>query len=177
MTKARLLKQMRGERAKLEALVGSIDEIQMEVTPAQGEWSIKDVLAHIAAWERHFRGWFEAEAQGQQPSWPVPPVTKEDIERFNLQVYAARRGWPLAQVQVEFGAAFLALLAEAEAMPEADLLAPGRFAFAAGRPAWLFFTLATLRHYPQHYAQIKAAAGVPDLGADARPMTANLHEV
>ena len=158
MTKARLLEQMRQGRADLEALVDGIGETQMEQPAVPGDWSVKDVLAHVSAWERHLLGWLEAEAKGEKPDLPVPPATEEAIDQFNAQTYATHRDQPPAAVRAEFRASFQALLAKAEALSEAELLDPNRFAFAAGRPAWSYFAVISYWHYPEHFDQIQAAA-------------------
>ena len=43
-------------RAELLAAIGGLDEAALDRKGVIGEWSIKNVLAHIAAWEACRRG-------------------------------------------------------------------------------------------------------------------------
>src|SRR5262245_53694858 len=57
----------------------------------EGEWSIRDTLAHIAAWDRQMVGCIEA--------WldrTPPPEPSSDVEAFNAQAAAQARAQPLA---------------------------------------------------------------------------------
>jgi hypothetical protein len=42
-----------------------------------------------------------------------------------------------------------------QAMPEDDLINPGRFAWSQGRPLWLLVAGDTYEHYQEHIAQIQ----------------------
>jgi hypothetical protein len=52
MDKAQTLKTIRIEHANLESLVAPLSESQLGSATLEGQRSIKDILAHIAAWER-----------------------------------------------------------------------------------------------------------------------------
>jgi hypothetical protein len=51
-TKAELMARIEREWAVLQALLAQVSEEQMEAPGADG-WSVKDQVAHLAAWERH----------------------------------------------------------------------------------------------------------------------------
>ena len=52
MTKTRLLDRLRTERAQWEALLTDIDEARMTQPGVEGEWSVKDIVAHVTFYER-----------------------------------------------------------------------------------------------------------------------------
>ncbi len=161
MTKARLLRLMREGRATFESLLSAADRERMtEPMPPNG-WSVKDLLAHLSAWDRHLLAWLEADARGGSPYLPPPNMSEAEVDRFNARVYAAHRDQPLESVLSEFAASFRALVARAEALPEQDLLDPGRYAWTGGRPLWYYFAADTYRHYAEHLLQMRAAAGAP----------------
>ncbi len=64
MERAQLLSDIHEERARLERVLAKIDDAAMLEPDAVGQWSAKDVLAHIACWDKTDRGWIEAAARG-----------------------------------------------------------------------------------------------------------------
>ena len=51
MTKSELLNQIRTERGQLEETLARLTHAQMLLPGVDGEWSVKDALAHISTWE------------------------------------------------------------------------------------------------------------------------------
>src|ERR1700682_1569184 len=91
-TKKVLLESIRSERARLmEAIEGLSDAALLE-PGVVGDWSIKDILAHLSAWERRLA----QRVTGQ-------PENGSDLgtPAFNEQVYRAHRSHSVAQVQQE----------------------------------------------------------------------------
>jgi hypothetical protein len=52
MNSAELLDTMPTERARWEALLIEVGIEQMQEPGAEGQWSIRDIVAHITAYER-----------------------------------------------------------------------------------------------------------------------------
>ena len=51
-TKSDLLAVIDSERTQLESLLKGLNDAQICKPGVEGPWSIKDILAHTAAWER-----------------------------------------------------------------------------------------------------------------------------
>lgn len=49
MDKTSLLNTIQAEYAQFESLIAPLTEAQLCTPPLDGEWSIKDIMAHIAA--------------------------------------------------------------------------------------------------------------------------------
>lgn len=60
---------------------------------AIGEWSVKDVLAHIAYWNEQALDGTERRLRGEQQ-----PEGDEDFQIVNERVQAERADWPLARI-------------------------------------------------------------------------------
>lgn len=102
MNKQELEAQFRDERAKLEAVLGSLTPAQMQVAGVVGDWSIKDVLAHISVWSaRTVALMFQAE-RGQAPSIGVPEDAAADWANVNAKSYAEQKDRALEQVLADF---------------------------------------------------------------------------
>ena len=52
MRRADLLAQLRSENEGWEGLLAEIGEDRMDEPGVAGAWSIKDIVAHLAAWRR-----------------------------------------------------------------------------------------------------------------------------
>ena len=55
MDKQTFLDTLHGERTQWEALVAQVGEERMTQPGFAGEWSLKDVIAHIAVYYEHYR--------------------------------------------------------------------------------------------------------------------------
>lgn len=87
----RALTEMRRSRAATLALLARIPQEAILRPRTQGAWSIKDVLAHIAAWEEEATRRLRLIARGQAHRM-VWYETMADADRFNARaVRLARR--------------------------------------------------------------------------------------
>src|SRR5437762_3137691 len=80
MDKATLLAEINDKHADMGALLASLDERQMTQQGVYGELSVKDVLAHIVAWERMMLGWLASSQQGVKPIRFAPRYTFEESD-------------------------------------------------------------------------------------------------
>ena len=78
MTKERLLATLRAERARWEALLDEVGAARMTEPGVVGSWSMKDLTAHLTAYQRPRGARMRGELTG------IPPTMRElyDVERF-----------------------------------------------------------------------------------------------
>jgi uncharacterized damage-inducible protein DinB/predicted RNase H-like HicB family nuclease len=77
--KATLLAALRAQREALQAQITLIPANQRDNRPICGEWTLKDVVGHIADWESWVVEGLRAMAAGQQPR----TENVEDVEAWN----------------------------------------------------------------------------------------------
>src|SRR5215472_4916501 len=126
-SKAQLLADLQAEQAGWEALLRDIGEERMTQPGVAGEWSIKDIIAHITSWRRRTVGRFQAALRHEPtppPPWPSELQTDDEI---NAWFYASDRDRPLADVLRESRDVYEQLVETLDAFPAADLLDPARF--------------------------------------------------
>lgn len=92
--KAALLAALCAQRKALQAQIALIPVDQRDSHPICGEWTLKDVVGHIADWERWVVEGLRAMAAGQQPQ----TENVEDVEVWNQAHVGARRDQPWQQV-------------------------------------------------------------------------------
>ncbi len=152
--KSDLLDSIRRERGRLDALVASLSRERLTEPSLEGGRSVKDVLAHVSAWEKICM----ALVRNNQPIQPPPPGdTGSSTDVINEKVYEGSRDRPAPDVVAEAARSYGELVAMIEALSDeavAAVLGAGRDG-AEGSP-----TIAELvsensdAHYREHSEQI-----------------------
>jgi hypothetical protein len=94
-----------------------LTHVQMLLPGVDGEWSVKDALAHISAWERRMISWTGGHLRGEEPAIPLP----WDVDHMNAETYAQVKDNPLAEVLEEFRRSYWDSLALVESLSEGQL--------------------------------------------------------
>ena len=127
--KARMLKRLQTERNRLEQTLSCLSRDDMLQPHVVGEWTVKDVLAHLADWEAHMLAWIAAGRSGDPVENPDPGLTWGQLNISNQRVYETHRDQPLEEVLEYFRAIHNQFMAMVEAMPEEEMLTRGCYAF------------------------------------------------
>ena len=166
-SKAQLLEELRDEQAGWEALLQDIGEVHMTQPGVAGEWSIKDVVAHLTFWRQRTVARLQAALHGEPlppQSWPAELGTEADLDawddiatdKVNAWNYANNRDRPLADVLGDSRAVFDQLLAAVAAFPEADLLNPARFPWISAEELPLTGALFFGHFHDEHEPDMRA---------------------
>ena len=131
-TKDDLLAQIQAEHANWRALVAEVGEERMEQPGPMGDWTFKDLAAHLTGWRERTIRRLEA-GPDREPPIPWPSHLTDDDE-INQWIYEQNRDRPLREVLAEADASYQRLAAAVAALPEEDLTTPGRFAWMEGKP-------------------------------------------
>ena len=149
INKSQLLDMIHTARTQWEALLAEIPAAWMTEPGMAGEWSVKDIIAHISWGERENIGVAQAHALVGSDLWQL----SED-ER-NAAVFEQNRARDLQDVLVESRHVFHQYLDAVAAISKADLNDPSRF---PGMPAdwrpWRILYDPT--HYEHHAQSIHA---------------------
>ncbi|HEY7357204.1 MAG TPA: ClbS/DfsB family four-helix bundle protein [Ktedonobacterales bacterium] len=134
MSKAQLLSDLKEENARWEAFLAEIGEAHMTQPGVAGEWSIKDIVAHLTGWRRRTVARFQAALRHEPAPPPLWPPQLQDDDEINAWIYEASRDHSLAEVLEESRAVLQQLVETLSAFPEAELLDPRRFEWLEGEP-------------------------------------------
>jgi hypothetical protein len=126
-SKAQALARLEEERALLEERVASLDPGSMLRPGVVGEWSVKDVLAHLADWEEHMLDWVASSRRGERVPGPEPGLSWNRLKDFNRRVFERHRDERLDQVVEYFRGAHGRFMELVAAMPEEEMLKRGRY--------------------------------------------------
>jgi len=155
-------------RAETERLIAEAGPTRLDLPGAMGDWTIKDAIAHLTAW----RWWSVARMEGavrdEEPSPPwgrnLDEEREGDVDRINAQFYAATRDQPVAETLRDARATFDRLEAALLALPEQDLLAPGRYPWLGSYPAAAIVTGSAEHLFIDHAPGIVAVLVRSDRG-------------
>lgn len=155
--KAELLATMQGGYAAFEALLAPLSEKQLTTPGVNGDWTIKDILVHLATWQRRMALRLEALARNDETNPNQPPIkTDEEMNRFNDETFAANQARPLNLVWSDFRSAYQRLLESTRAMNESDLFDKQRYTWLEGSALWENIAGNSFAHYEEHTPMIEA---------------------
>ena len=141
--KTALLEQIDREQAFWEQLVDEIGEERMQEPGATGDWTFKDVVAHLNGWRTLTLARLDAARHGQAsvaPPWPAHLNEEDDVEEINDWIYQANRDRPLREVLDEYGSSFQRMRDAVAAISERDLTEPGRYLWLGDAPLSIVIT-------------------------------------
>ncbi len=153
-SKRELIDTLGTERATWEALLRQVGPDRMSLRGVTGEWSVKDIVAHVSAWERRPVAWLKAVQSGtwpQPPEWPV----NLDEDGINAWIFAANRGRWVQDVLTESRQVFDQLIQALEHVTEQDLTAMGRFEWLQGNSLIVSIGGRSYEHYQVHGEAIR----------------------
>jgi hypothetical protein len=166
-TKTELLERMRTGREEWDALIGQIpDSVHTEPALAGG-WSVKDLIAHVAAYENWTAAQIRAANEGRVPTdkelygveqMPLDPEGW-DLDRQNAAIHARYQEMPLAEVMTFSRQAFADLVAAVEAVSDEDVARTGAQTWTGDRTLLEIVPEQCYAHYEQHAGELRSISG------------------
>ena len=142
-----LLAAIDQERPALEAFLATLTSEQMVAPGVVGEWSVKDVLAHLVEWEQMVLGWYRAGLRGERPALPAPGYKWSETPALNQMIYEKHRNRPLVEIMAEFQASHQEIVEVIRALTNDDLFTAGRYPWTQKNTLGAYFVSATSSHY------------------------------
>lgn len=132
-TRDDLVKQIHDEHAQWDALLAEIGEDRMEEPGPMGDWTFKDLAAHLLFYNERTIALLEAgPGEHPPPPWPASMGAEDEIDDWdevNAWIYEQHRDRPLRAVLADTDRSYERFAALIATMPEEDLMTPGRFGF------------------------------------------------
>lgn len=150
ITKHQMLELINDEWVALEAILEQIDREKFDQIGVEGGWTVKDILAHITAWEKLMIQWLQESLRGETPQRPAPGESWDDLDEFNEQLHLDNKGKTLDQVLKESAEVHARAVQIVTGMHEGDLTDPDRFEWRKGDPIWHLVAGNTWMHYAEH---------------------------
>lgn len=157
-TKDQVLAAMNDSHAEMSDYLASLTPEQRVAPVLDNAWSVKDSLAHLAAWQKMTVGWMEASLRGEHVRRWTPEFVQPDnqaqaeivMNAFNDYLFNRDRNNSWEQVMSDLDAGHRDLYAVVQRSNQDDLFNPQRFAWRKGSPAIDMIAGNTYGHYREH---------------------------
>jgi hypothetical protein len=146
MDRQLLLKQLDKAWTAFQESYAGLPGSQLVETGLAGEWSIKDILAHVTTWEEEAIKYLPLILRGEQ--LPRYSTMYGGIDAFNAQMVEQKRSLSLAEVRRQMEETHQRLVAYVQTAPEEQFKRETRF-----RRRLRFDTYS---HYAEHTRMIDA---------------------
>ncbi len=143
------------QRRRLEKTLTSLGTDTMLQPGAVGTWSVKDLLAHLTAWEGLFLHWYTCGGKGCTPVTSPVGMSRTAIDALNQQIYTHNQHRHLEEILTELHAFYEQIMAVIEGIPETDMFTPGRFAWTGSLTLADYIAGNTCNHYAWGNRQVK----------------------
>ena len=166
-SKTELLERMWAGREEWDALIAQIpDSVRTEPALAGG-WSVKDLIAHVAAYENWTAAQIRAANEGRAPTNRELYGTEEmpddsegwDLDRQNAMIYAQYKETPLAEVMMFSSHSFADLVAAVEAVADEDFARTGAQAWTDDTTLLEVIPGQCYAHYEHHADELRSISG------------------
>lgn len=151
--KTQIITTIRDEFGRWEDLLAGMSEDQVTVPLIPSNLSIKDVLAHLMAWQQRSIARLEAAQFNREPEFPAWPADldpeSDDVDQVNAWIYQIHHEQSWSNVHRAWRDGYLRFMALGEAIPEGDLLVVGRYPWMDPYPLATVL-VASYEHHEEH---------------------------
>ena len=144
MDRQQLLKKLDRAWEAIKESYAGLPDAQLTQPGVMGDWSVKDILAHVTTWEQESLKYLPLIIQGGRP--PRYSTKYGGIDAFNAQMREQKRGLSLADVLRQLDETHRRLIDYVQSAPEEQIRQETRF-----RRRLRFDTY---RHYREHASVI-----------------------
>lgn len=160
--KPELIAIFTAEFAAWESLLAGLSTAQITNPALPDGLSIKDTMAHLAAWQQRTIARLEAALHNHEPHFPQWPVALADeeasavVDQANAWILATNRERPWAEIHREWREGFQRFLELVRAIPAADLRPEGKLAWMADYQPSDVLAGAYDHHHSEHRGLLEA---------------------
>lgn len=147
-SKRALLDDIRTSHDALIALLAGIPAARWKETGVWGDdWTLTDLVAHVAEWQEMFLRWYDDGRRGVAPALPAPGFKWNETPRLNRAIHEKHRSRSRAAVQVDFDTGYDRIVDVVERLSERQLIEPGEFAWTGKLPLTSYLGPNAASHY------------------------------
>jgi hypothetical protein len=154
-----ILEALREQFYRWEALLATMSETQIADPLLPSDWSTKDVIVHLWAWQQRSNARIDAAVFNREPEFPRWMIGQDpnakDVDQTNAWIYDTYREKPWSDVYKNWREGFLRLLGSSEGVSEMDFLDGEKYTWLEGYPLAIVY-LATYEHHQEHYDKLIA---------------------
>ena len=153
MNKEELLENLENSRESFMEILEGIEDERFVESGVIGDWSIKDILAHMTIWEAQLVTLLFQAKRGRAPQ--VLEVFRRDENISNEDWYNQFKDRDLELVFEDFNGVRNQTMRRIEEFSEDELMKPGYYGWASDRPLLEWISACTFDHEAEHAPQIR----------------------
>jgi hypothetical protein len=152
--KKEIIAELREERSRWEEFLTGLPEEKILASMPESQHSIKDVIAHLHAWQQVSIARLHAALHGGEPVLPrwlngLDPDSDDNLENYNEHIFQSCRNHSWHSVYQRWHSVFSHFLDLAEQIPADDLMAAGKYPWLAEYPLSAVLQ-GSLEHHQEH---------------------------
>ncbi len=157
MDKSRLLNYIRVGNSNIEQVFSALNDAQLSQPGAEGKWSVKDAIAHIAYWQQREAD-FLNNARGGGADRQYDP--DYNFDAINAWIHVNSRGRSAHNVMAEYRKSYHELIDEIGRLSQSDLDDTIKYPWTENDTLWNTLAEETYKHVAEHLKPIRAWMGL-----------------
>lgn len=158
--KEHILAALREQFESWEALLASLSEEELTTPHFDFDWSIKDVMAHLWAWQQISIARMETGLLDREPEYPrwlasIGGEWEEDANRVNALTFENNHEKSWSEIYQNWREGFLRFMEVGEKISEKDLLDGDRFTWLNGY-SLAFILISSYDHHQEHLEKLSS---------------------
>ena len=153
MNKKEVRAALEDSHERLTEAIEGLSEAEMVEPGAAGDWSIKDLLAHLSRWEAEVVKLLWQAQQGLRPTGLL--TSDESTDAVNARWQQEDQDRPLERILQDFHGVREQTLRRLEHFTDKDLVDPNRYPWLEGKPLWEWIAPDSFGHDLEHLRDIK----------------------
>lgn len=154
MNKVELLEKLERQRESFLQAIEGLSDDDLHASGVVGDWSVKDIMAHLTTWEAELVKLLWQARQGVRPT--TIHMNNVPVDEQNERWYQALKARPLERVLDDFHGVREQTLRRVQAFSDKDLTDPDRYPWLGGVPLWRWIAGDSFEHEAEHSADILA---------------------
>lgn len=147
-SKQAVLNDIRTEHDSLCALLAEVPKARWHEPDVWGDrWTLFDLVAHLAEWQRMFLRWHEEGLRGAAPEMPAPGFKWSETPELNRAIWEKHRSGSPPDAMADFESGYRRIVRLVEDLAPEQLLRAGRFAWTGKHPLTTYLGPNTASHY------------------------------
>lgn len=156
--KDHILAALKEQFESWEELLAKLTEEEITAPQFDLNWSIKDVIAHLWAWQQISIARMEGGLYNRQPwlpAWIAESVEnwEENSDQVNALTFETQHQKPWVEIHQNWQLGFILFLQLGSAIPERDLLDGDKYPWLHGYPL-AFILVASYEHHQEHFEKL-----------------------
>lgn len=156
--KEHILAALREQFNHWEELLASLSEEEITAPHFDYDWSIKDVMAHLWAWQQISIARMDGGLHNREPEFPkwilnVGEDWEDNADRVNALTFETNHEKPWSEIYYNWKNGFLRFLELGNEISEINLLDTGRYPWLKGY-SLAFILVASYDHHQEHLEKL-----------------------